>query len=80
MAASRPAASSPWGATNTEAESQLESTAEEVGLSENEGGAGLLDVASALGYDSSDDGLGNIQSDTGDGGLLGIGLLSGGLL
>jgi subtilisin len=35
--------------------SQLTSTAEDIGLSSTEGGAGLLDVAAALGLDSSDD-------------------------
>ncbi|MFB6136106.1 MAG: S8 family serine peptidase [Halobacteriaceae archaeon] len=43
------------GYTNTEARSRLKNTAENVGLSSNESGAGLLDVAAALGYDSSDD-------------------------
>jgi subtilisin len=42
------------GSTNTEARSQLTSTAEDVGLGSNESGAGLLDVAAALGLDSSD--------------------------
>lgn len=35
--------------------SVLEETAEDVGLSQNEGGAGLLDAAKAVGLDSSDD-------------------------
>ncbi|WP_128478454.1 S8 family peptidase [Halorussus pelagicus] len=43
------------GATNGDARSQLKSTAENIGLSSNESGAGLLDVAAALGLDSSDD-------------------------
>jgi subtilisin len=42
------------GSTNTEARSQLTSTAEDVGLAANEAGAGLLDTAAALGLDSSD--------------------------
>ena len=42
------------GYTNTEARNQLGSTAEDIGLSENEQGNGLLDVAAALGLDSSD--------------------------
>ncbi|PSP54575.1 peptidase S8 [Halobacteriales archaeon QS_1_67_19] len=47
------------GYTNTEARDQLKSTAEDIGLSSNEQGAGLLDVAAALGLDSSDDGTGD---------------------
>ena len=43
------------GYTNGEARQRLKDTAEDVGLSENESGAGLLDVAAALGLDSSDD-------------------------
>ena len=43
------------GYTADETRSQLERTAEDVGLSSNESGAGLLDVAAALGLDSSDD-------------------------
>ena len=43
------------GYTNTEARSRLTSTAEDIGLPSNEQGAGLLDVAAALGYDSSGD-------------------------
>ncbi|QLG62149.1 S8 family peptidase [Halorarum salinum] len=43
------------GYTDSEARSRLKSTAEDVGLSSNEQGSGLLDVAAALGYDSSDD-------------------------
>jgi subtilisin len=42
------------GFTNDEARQQLKSTAEDIGLSANESGAGLLDVAAALGFDSSD--------------------------
>jgi len=42
------------GYTNSETRSQLKSTAEDVGLSSNESGAGLLDAAAALGLDSSD--------------------------
>jgi subtilisin len=42
------------GYTNGDARSQLKSTAEDIGLSSNESGAGLLDAAAALGYDSSD--------------------------
>jgi subtilisin len=37
------------GFTNTEARQRLRNTAENIGLSDNEGGAGLLDVAAALG-------------------------------
>lgn len=43
------------GDSNTEARNQLNPTAEDIGLSGNEQGNGLLDVAAALGYDSSDD-------------------------
>jgi subtilisin len=42
------------GYTNTEARDQLDSTAENIGLSENEQGNGLVDAASALGLDSGD--------------------------
>jgi len=42
------------GYTNGDARSQLKDTAEDIGLSSNESGAGLLDAAAALGYDSSD--------------------------
>jgi subtilisin len=42
------------GYTNTDARSQLQSTAEDIGLASNEQGHGLLDVAAALGLDSSD--------------------------
>ncbi|NEU57277.1 S8 family peptidase [Halorussus sp. MSC15.2] len=42
------------GYTNTEARNQLQSTAEDIGLSSNEQGHGLLDTAAALGLDSSD--------------------------
>lgn len=37
------------GFTNTEARQRLKNTAENIGLSDNEGGAGLLDAAAALG-------------------------------
>jgi subtilisin len=47
------------GYTNEEARKQLKKTAENVGLDDNESGAGLLDVAAAQGYDSSDDGTGS---------------------
>ena len=36
------------GASNTEARQQLLVSAEDIGLSETEGGAGLLDVPAAL--------------------------------
>ncbi|WP_137287556.1 S8 family peptidase [Halorussus salinisoli] len=42
------------GYTNGDARSQLKSTAEDIGLTSNESGSGLLDAAAALGYDSSD--------------------------
>jgi subtilisin len=42
------------GYTNVEARDRLKSTAEDIGLSSNESGAGLLDAAAALGLDSSD--------------------------
>jgi subtilisin len=42
------------GASNTDARDQLNSTAEDVGLSDNEQGNGLVDAAAALGLDSSD--------------------------
>ena len=42
------------GYTNAETRSRLNSTAEDVGLASNESGSGLLDVAAALGLDSSD--------------------------
>jgi subtilisin len=38
-----------------EARSRLKNTAEDIGLASNESGSGLLDVAAALDYDSSDD-------------------------
>ncbi len=41
------------GYTNSETRSQLKSTAENIGLASNESGSGLLDVAAALGLDSS---------------------------
>jgi subtilisin len=43
------------GDTNSDARSQLKSTAEDIGLASNEQGSGLLDAAAALGLDSSDD-------------------------
>ena len=46
------------GSTNIQARDTLTSSAEDLGLSSNEQGAGLLDVAAALGHDSSDDGTG----------------------
>jgi subtilisin len=51
------------GYTASEARSELKRSAEDVGLPDNEQGAGLLDVASALGYDSSDD-LGGSSGDS----------------
>jgi subtilisin len=42
------------GYTNSDARSHLKSTAEDIGLSNNEQGSGLLDAAAALGFDSSD--------------------------
>ncbi|MCT9096457.1 S8 family peptidase [Haloarchaeobius sp. HME9146] len=42
------------GYTASEARDQLTSTAEDIGLSSNESGAGLLDAAASLGLDSSD--------------------------
>ncbi|WP_266077211.1 S8 family peptidase [Haladaptatus caseinilyticus] len=43
------------GYSNSGARSQLKNTAEDIGLSSNESGSGLLDVAASLGLDSSDD-------------------------
>ena len=43
------------GYTNGEARTRLKDTAEDIGLSDSESGAGLLDVATALGLDSSND-------------------------
>ncbi len=43
------------GASASGARSTLKSSAENIGLSSNESGSGLLDVAAALGLDSSDD-------------------------
>ncbi|MEF8757854.1 MAG: S8 family serine peptidase [Halobacteriales archaeon] len=43
------------GYTNVEARDRLTATAEDLGLASNEQGSGLLDVAAALGLDSSDD-------------------------
>jgi subtilisin len=42
------------GYSNTTARDRLRSTAESIGLSENESGYGLLDTAAALGLDSSE--------------------------
>jgi subtilisin len=42
------------GYSNTEARDRLRSTAEDIGLPENESGYGLLDTAAALGFDSAD--------------------------
>ncbi|GAA0199427.1 hypothetical protein GCM10009000_011860 [Halobacterium noricense] len=42
------------GYSNSGARSQLKNTAENIGLSSNESGSGLLDVASALGLNSTD--------------------------
>ena len=42
------------GYTNSQARDQLNSTAEEIGLSSNEQGNGLLDVAASLGLDGRD--------------------------
>ncbi|NEU57278.1 S8 family serine peptidase [Halorussus sp. MSC15.2] len=43
------------GTTGSDIRTQLKNTAENIGLASNESGAGLLDAAAALGYDSSDD-------------------------
>ncbi|MFB6103643.1 MAG: S8 family serine peptidase [Halobacteriaceae archaeon] len=43
------------GDSNTQARDQLGASAEDIGLAANEQGNGLLDVAAALGFDSSDD-------------------------
>lgn len=47
------------GYTPSEARQRLLDTAEDIGLTETEQGAGLVDVAAALGYDSSDNGTGD---------------------
>ncbi|PSP80853.1 peptidase S8 [Halobacteriales archaeon QS_1_68_20] len=47
------------GVSNKKARSKLKNNAEDLGLGDNEQGAGLLDVADTLGYDSSDDGTGD---------------------
>lgn len=51
------------GSTNTEARDQLDQTAEDIGLANTQQGNGLLDVAAALGLDSSDN-LGRSASGT----------------
>ncbi|WP_255196798.1 S8 family peptidase [Halorarius litoreus] len=43
------------GYSNTEIRRRLKNTAEDIGLADTESGAGLLDVASALGHTSGDD-------------------------
>lgn len=52
------------GYTNTEAREQLNRTAEDIGLASSEQGNGLVDVAAALGLDSSDDLDGNSEGGT----------------
>jgi subtilisin len=47
------------GYSRSEIRSTVKNNAEDVGLGDNEGGTGLLDVASALGHGSSDDGFGD---------------------
>jgi subtilisin len=47
------------GASNTNARDTLTSNAEDLGLSGNEQGNGLVDVAASLGFSSSDDGTGS---------------------
>ncbi|WP_192498433.1 S8 family serine peptidase [Halorussus halophilus] len=42
------------GSSNSQTRSTIKSTAENIGLASNESGAGLLDTAAALGFDSSD--------------------------
>lgn len=43
------------GVAHADIQSELENTAEDIGLTDNEQGEGLLDVANALGYDSAND-------------------------
>lgn len=47
------------GFSPSEARQRLIDTAEDIGLAESEQGAGLVDVAAALGFDSDDDGIGD---------------------
>jgi subtilisin len=47
------------GDSNTQARDTLTSSAEDLGLGDNEQGAGLVDVAAALGHASGDDGYGD---------------------
>lgn len=47
------------GYSPTEARERLLETAEDLGAADTEQGAGLVDVAAALGYDSGDDGTGD---------------------
>lgn len=47
------------GASNSQARDTLNSSAEDLGLSSNEQGSGLLDAAAALNYNSGDDGTGD---------------------
>ena len=54
----------------SEVRSALKTSTEDLGLGENESGAGFLDVAAMLGHDSGDDGTGE-RNDDGGGGLLG---------
>jgi subtilisin len=47
------------GNSRSEVRSTLNNSAEDIGLGDNEQGAGLLDAAAAVGLDSSDDGTGD---------------------